>query len=66
MSLFSVIVNKSVPMKNRWNTGNLFTRQKTFQDKQVGLRANIRSDKWLAVFGKHCCFVVLVILLKLF
>lgn len=66
VSLFSVILNKYVPIENRWNTGNLFTRQKTFEDRQVGLELILGSDKWLPVFGKHCFFVVLIILLRLF
>ena len=56
VSLFSVIVNKSVPMKNRWNIGNLFTSRKTFEDRQVGLRANIRIREMVGSFWKTLLF----------
>ena len=56
VSLFSVIVNKSVPMKNRWNIGNLFTSRKTFEDRQVSLRANIRIREMVGSFWKTLLF----------
>ena len=65
-SLFSEIGNKSVLMKNRQNTGNVFTVKTIFKIDQHVFALLRESDNLPAIFVKYYCVVVLVIIIKLF
>ena len=65
-SLFSEIGNKSVLIKNRQNTGNVFTIKTIFKIDQHVFTLVRESDNLPAIFVKYYCVVVLVIIIKLF